>query len=55
MPRSRIRFCPHGHDKDASNGSRWSKARTLKGTFTKMRVCKLCNDKHKKNWKVNNK
>ena len=42
MSRPRKRFCPHGHDKDAPNGSYWRYIHTLKGTKIRARDCRKC-------------
>lgn len=47
---NRKRFCPHGHDKDAPGGSRWNRNKTLKGTQTRDRDCRVCDRKAKKEY-----
>jgi len=42
MGRNRTQICPHGHNKDAPNGSYWSRRRTYKGTWTNTRLCAEC-------------
>jgi hypothetical protein len=42
MANHRKRFCPRGHDKDAIGAVYWYFTKTLKGTPTLVRHCKLC-------------
>jgi len=42
MGRSRVRFCPHGHDKDIIGGSYWSTRYNEKGILVAIRQCAEC-------------
>lgn len=40
--RARVRFCPHGHDKDAKGGSYWTHIRNENGRLVQKRTCAQC-------------